>query len=70
MGKNIKIGDNNKIENNNFGDEININKDNQNKGFFKRHPVLMTFIISFITGFILLFNFWEEVISYLEKLFN
>lgn len=65
--KKIQIGDNNKIQNNNFGTQINTEKDN--KSFINKHPYLVSFFISLFVGLLLLFSFWDKTIKYIEGLF-
>lgn len=69
----VTIGNNNKIKCANIA--ANIEKDNadaQNshkKSFAERHPVIISIIVSFAVGFILLFSFWEKIIAWIERLF-
>ena len=39
------------------------------KTFFDKHPVICGFLISLVAGIVLLFSFWEKLISFLEGLF-
>ncbi len=65
---NIKIGDNNQIKNSNIGHQLN--SENHKKSFLERHPIIISFIISMITGFILLFSFWDRIIKQIEHFFQ
>ena len=66
----IQIGDNNRINNSTIGESINSNKKDEKKaGFYEKHPVICGFIISLTAGIVLLFSFWERIISFLEGLF-
>lgn len=59
----INIGDNNRIKNSIIADgECSENK----KNWAERHPVIMSIIVSFVVGFILLFSFWDDLVEYLE----
>lgn len=60
----IHIGDNNIIKNSTFN-EIERKK----KNWAERHPVIISIICSFLVGFILLFNFWQEIVLWLEGIF-
>ena len=60
----IQIGNNNIIKNSTFN-ESEIKK----KNWIERHPVLISIAGSFLVGFILLFSFWQDIISYLEEIF-
>ncbi|ACK98094.1 hypothetical protein CN498_20710 [Bacillus thuringiensis] len=65
----IKIGDKNKIKNSNIGHQYNAPPPNKNKTFVERHPILISFLVSLVVGFILLFSFWKDIIDWIEKLF-
>ena len=59
----ITIGDSNFISNSNINDE---KMQPQKKNWVERHPVIISALISFVVGFLLLFSFWEDLITYLE----
>ena len=62
----IKIGDGNKINNSNIAEKIeNINND-ENKGFYEKHPWISGILISSIAGIILLFSFWKNILKWIE----
>ncbi len=69
----IKIGDGNKITKSKIGSFSN-QEFKDEKGFVKRHPVLISFISSFLIGLVLLFPFWKTfvdfVFEYYIKLFK
>lgn len=67
--QNITIGSNNKIKNSTIAGIINTNGADTSKGFYEKHPVLCSVLISFLVGLILLFSFWDQVISFIEELF-
>mgnify|MGYP004637546571 CR=1 len=60
----IHIGDNNIIKNSSFND-----CEHKKKKWVERHPVLVSIICSFLVGFILLFSFWQDIVSWLEGIF-
>ena len=63
----IHIGDNNQISNSNFTSNTNKSqKQNNDKNFFERHP----FILAVTSGILMLFNFWQEIVVFIEKLFK
>ncbi len=62
----IQIGDNNIIKNSVITSE---GCSKEKKKWWDRHPVLAGAIASLIVGFILMFSFWDRIISYLEGLF-
>lgn len=59
----IRIGDNNKI----VKSKIIENNDNSPNGL---RSILITAAISLIVGFILLFSFWGDIVSWIEGLFR
>ena len=59
----ITIGDSNFISNSNINDG---KMQPQKKNWVERHPVIISALISFVVGFLLLFSFWEDLITYLE----
>ena len=67
--QNITIGSNNKIKNSTIAGIINTDGADAQKGFYERHPVFCSLLISFVAGIILLFSFGEQVISFIEGLF-
>ena len=71
VDQSIRIGDNNTIKASAIGSKIVETSDAQNssKGFSEKHPILLSIIISLVTGFLLLFSFWENIINWIEGLF-
>ncbi len=66
----INIGDDNKIHNSMIAEKIDTNKDGiKKKSFYDKHPIICGFLISLAAGIVLLFSFWEKIISFLEGLF-
>lgn len=68
----IKIGDNNNIKNTNIAEKIQScppQSQNTKKSFYEKHPVICSLLISIISGVILLFSFWENIISLIEGWF-
>ncbi|WP_242309014.1 hypothetical protein [Bacillus cereus group sp. BfR-BA-01524] len=65
----IKIGNKTKIKNSNIGHQYNASAPNANKNFVERHPILISFLVSLVVGFILLFSFWKDIIDWIEKMF-
>lgn len=66
---NIKIGDNNKISKSIIAGKVINNPKNENNGFYDKHPVFCSVLISFIIGLVLLFSFWKKVIYLIEGWF-
>lgn len=62
----IKIGDGNKIKNSNIAEKIENVNPNENKRFYDKHPWISGILISSIAGIILLFSFWENIITWIE----
>jgi len=73
----IKIGNNNKINNSSIGQQVNLkadesengDKEPNSKSFSQRHPILLSVIVSIGCGFVLLFSFWKNIINFIESLF-
>ena len=66
----INIGDNNKIKNTNITEKLEVNdKPLIKKSFFEKHPVICSFLISLAAGIVLLFSFWDKIISLIEGAF-
>lgn len=66
----IKIGNKNKIKNSHIGHQINSSDlPKTKKKLFEKHPIVISFIISFLVGFILLFSFWENIVMWIEEIF-
>lgn len=66
----INIGDDNKIHNSMIAEKIETNEDViKKKSFYDKHPIICGFLISLAAGIVLLFSFWEKIISFLEGLF-
>ena len=60
----IFIGESNKIQNSTIAERIN--NELPKKNFLERHSVMVSIITSFIVGFVLLFSFWHDIISWME----
>jgi hypothetical protein len=62
----IFIGEHNRIKNSTIAERIN--NEVPKKNFIERHPVMVSVITSFVVGFVLLFSFWRDIISWMEGL--
>lgn len=63
----VNIGDNNKIKNSNIAEKLEVKEiTNAKKGFYEKHPVICGFFVSFVAGIVLLFSFWNKIISWIE----
>lgn len=72
VDQSIRIGDHNKISNTNISGGKGNQKENNKaskKKFSEKHPILISVIFSLITGFILLFSFWQDIVNWIEGLF-
>lgn len=63
----INIGDNNNFNKTTI---IDGNTESKKESWLKRHPFLCSLIVSLISGFIMLFSFWQEIASFVENLFR
>lgn len=71
-GVGIKIGDNNKFRNVTIAEKMNskVGTEEENKKTIaEKHPVLIGLFCSFVVGVLLLFNFWKDIITFIEDLF-
>ena len=66
----IKIGDNNKISKSTIAETISTGVRREKKNFCEKHPILCSIVISFFVGFILLFSFWKNIITLIERWLN
>lgn len=68
----VKIGDGNTINGSTITGVVNSNTENtpssDRKHFYDRHPIICSFLISFVAGFILLFSYWSTVVELFEKI--
>lgn len=72
VDQSVRIGDNNNISNTNIVGGIGNQQENNpssKKKFSERHPIFISVILSLITGFILLFSFWQDIVNWIEGLF-
>jgi len=65
----IKIGNKNKIKNSSIGHQFNATTPPEKKSFAERHPIIISFLVSLVVGFILLFSFWKPIVEWIENLF-
>lgn len=69
----IHIGDGNTIENATVASQINkagqTAESDDNKGFFKRHPVLTDLLVGILVAFFMMFAFWEKIVTWIEGVF-
>ena len=69
----VKIGDGNTIRKSTIVGTIQNNSaaptTERKKGFAERHPILLSVLTGLATGFILLFSFWEKIVTWIEGLF-
>ena len=72
VDQSVRIGDNNNISNTNIvGGTENKQENNtlSKKKFSEKHPILISIILGLITGFVLLFSFWQNIVNWIEGLF-
>lgn len=61
----IYIGDGNQIKNSAIGNKLE-NAKMERGSFFNKHPILTGVIVAVVGGVILMFSFWENLISWVE----
>lgn len=72
IDQSVRIGNHNKIKNSNIAGKMGNQpeeKASSKKKFSEEHPILLNVIIGLITGFILLFSFWQNIVDWIEGLF-
>lgn len=65
----INIGDGNKIVNSNIAEKIENANPKEKERFSDKHPWISGALISLFVGIILLFHFWQNVITWIEGWF-
>ena len=65
----IRIGNHNKISNSIISENSSVDKNEPNKNFFQKHPILSGIFITVFAGFILMFSFWDKIKVFIEGLF-
>ena len=63
----IKIGNNNTINNSNITENGLVSENKRT--FAEKHPIFIGLMCSFVIGVLLMFTFWEELITFVEGLF-
>lgn len=70
LNQSVSIGNGNKIIHSSISGDIEQIPEKTHsdaKGsFYTKHPIICAFLISFVAGLILLFSFWEKIITYVE----
>ena len=71
VDQSVRIGDNNNINNSNVASrmESKLVDSISSKKFSEKHPILISVIIGLITGFVLMFSFWQDIINWIEEVF-
>ena len=65
----INIGDGNKIVNSKIAEKIENTKLKEKKRFYDKHPWICGILVSLFVGIILLFSFWQNIITWIEGWF-
>lgn len=66
----IVIGNNNKIVNTTIVGNDNTVGEKEKKTFWEKNPFLTALITAVLAAFIMLFSFWDRVVSFIEGLFK
>ena len=71
VDQSIRIGNNNNINKSNIVSRMESQAGNNTspKKFSGKHPVLLSVIVSLITGFVLMFSFWQDIVNWIEEVF-
>lgn len=65
----IHIGNGNEIKNTTIAEKIEMSGSENKSTFYNRHPVICSILISLVVGFLLLFGFWKDIITFIEEMF-
>ena len=67
----IRIGNNNDFKNVTIAERINGSKEHkvERKTFAEKHPILIGLFCSFVIGILLMFGFWQNIVSLIEDFF-
>lgn len=65
----INIGDGNKIVNSNIAEKIENTNLKEKKRLYDNHPWICGILVSLFVGIILLFSFWQNIITWIEGWF-
>ena len=68
INQSIKIGDGNKICDSTIASLVQKNS-SPKKTFWEKHPILTGVIGAVIAGAILMFSFWEKIVTFIEGVF-
>jgi len=68
----IKIGDGNKISKSTIGHQHNRDdkEPNKRKGFLKKHPIIVSILITLFGGILFTLPFWTRIGIWIEGLFK
>ena len=70
IDQSIHIGNGNKFKNVTVGHSKNKDsEEGKRKNIVERHPIITSVVISIVTGLVLMFSFWENIIQWIEGLF-
>jgi hypothetical protein len=64
----IKIGNGNRMKNTIIAEHIEGETPTPKRKIYNQHPWLFTIVVSFVVGLVLLFSFWQDIISWIEGL--
>ena len=67
----IHIGNNNDFKNVTITEKINDSTEHkvERKTFAEKHPILIGLFCSFVIGILLMFGFWQNIVSLIENFF-
>lgn len=68
VNQSLNIGDGNTIKDSTIANKV-VNTSENKKSFYDKHPVICGFLISLVTGIVLLFSFWSKIIEFIEGVF-
>ena len=65
----VKFGDGTKITKSTIAGKIDQQPPETQKSFVEKHPIIINIIVSVVAGLILMFSFWEKIVTWIEGIF-
>lgn len=65
----VKIGDSAKITKSTIASRIDKQPSEAKLSFVEKHPIIVNVIVAVAGGFLLMFSFWDKIVTWIEGLF-
>lgn len=66
----INIGNNNKIIKSTISENDPNSVERNSTVFYQRHPIICAAIAAIIAGFVLMFSFWKDIVTFIENIWG